>query len=265
MRFFSLLLWLSLLAASTFAQSETKLLRYPHIHGDQIVFGYAGDLYTVSTAGGEARQLTSHVGYEMFPRFSPDGKQIAFGGQYHGNTEVYTIPAQGGEPERITYTATLGRDDIADRMGPNNIPMTWTPEGDAVVFRTRRFSFNSFKGILQKAPIDGGLAEDLPFAVAAWCSYSPNGEQLAYNRVFREFRTWKYYQGGMADDIWIFDLKSGKEQNISDNKAQDVFPMWHENRIYYASDRDGRMNLFRYDLTTEKTTKVTNFTDFDIK
>jgi tricorn protease len=112
---------------------EARLLRFPTIHGKHIVFGYAGDLYTVSSKGGVARRLTSHEGYEMFPRFSPDGRHVAFTGQYDGNTEIYLIPAEGGEPKRLTYTATLGRDDVSDRMGPNNICITWTPDGRHVV------------------------------------------------------------------------------------------------------------------------------------
>ena len=129
-------------------KDEARLLRFPTIHGDTIVFGYAGDLHTVSASGGIARRLTSHDGYEMFPRFSPDGKTVAFTGQYDGNTEIYTIPAEGGEPKRLTFTATLGRDDVSDRMGPNNIVMGWTPDGRRVVFRSRMHSFNDFLGKL---------------------------------------------------------------------------------------------------------------------
>src|SRR5512136_861936 len=122
--FFVVILQLFLLAQLR-AQTETRLLRFPAIHGNQIVFSYAGDLYTVSTGGGTARKLTNDPGYEMFARFSPDGKWIAFTAQYDGNTEVYLMPAEGGVPKRLTYTATLGRDDVSDRMGPNNIVMTW--------------------------------------------------------------------------------------------------------------------------------------------
>src|SRR5436309_2084067 len=103
------------------APDEARLLRFPATHGDRIVFGYAGDLYTVAATGGTARRLTSHPGYEMFPRFSPDGTRVAFTAQYDGNTEVFVVPADGGEPTRLTYTATLGRDEVSDRMGPNNI------------------------------------------------------------------------------------------------------------------------------------------------
>jgi tricorn protease len=132
-RFVLALVAVSLLAAeSTPARGaempeseEARLLRFPAIHGEQVVFSYSGDLYTVGIQGGIARRLTSDVGYEIFPKFSPDGKTIAFTGQYDGNSEVYLMPAQGGEPQRISWTPTLGRDDISDRMGPNNIVMGW--------------------------------------------------------------------------------------------------------------------------------------------
>ena len=119
------------------AADEARLLRFPATNGNEIVFSYAGDLYKVPATGGEAQRLTSHVGYEMFPRFSPDGKTIAFTGQYDGNTEVYTMPATGGEPLRVTYTVTNSRDDLGDRMGPNNIVMNWTPDGSRIVYRNR--------------------------------------------------------------------------------------------------------------------------------
>ena len=135
------------LAAAPFAAEEARLLRFPAIHGNQIVFSYAGDLYTVASSGGVARKLTSDEGYEMFARFSPDGKSIAFTGQYDGNTEVYLVPSEGGVPKRLTYTATLERDDVSDRMGPNNIVMTWR-DNQSIVFRSRRIEWNDFKGQL---------------------------------------------------------------------------------------------------------------------
>ncbi len=247
------------------AQEETKLLRFPTIYKDQVVFTYAGDLYTTSDKGGTARRLTSHPGFEMFAKFSPDGKTIAFTGQYDGNTEVFTIPSEGGVPKRITYTATLSRDDVGDRMGPNNIVMGWTPDGKYIIYRSRKLAFNDFKGQIFKVSVNGGLSEQLPFSVAGSNSYSPDGKKLAFNRVFREFRTWKYYQGGMADDIWIYDFNTEKTENITNNNAQDIFPMWSGNKIYFLSDRDRIMNLFCYDLTAKTTTKVTDFKEYDIK
>ncbi|GHT13024.1 tricorn protease [Bacteroidia bacterium] len=246
------------------AQQEARLLRFPTIHDNQLVFTYAGDLYTVESKGGVARKITNGAGYEMFAKFSPDGKQIAFTGQYDGNTEVYTIPAAGGEPVRLTYTATLGRDDISDRMGPNNITLSWK-DNEKIVYRSRKESFNDFKGKLYLASIKGGLSEELPLPVGGFCSYSPDKSQLAYNRVFREFRTWKYYKGGMADEIWIYDFKTKKTEKITDNPNQDIFPMWIGKEIYYISDRDRIMNLFSYNTETKQTKKVTDFNEYDIK
>lgn len=252
-------------SVSLLAQDEARLLRFPAIHGDQIVFSYAGDLYTVSSGGGTARRLTSHIGYEMFPRFSPDGRQIAFTGQYDGNTEVFTIPSEGGTPKRITYTATLERDDVSDRMGPNNIVMCWTPDGKMITYRSRKQSFNSFIGQLFTVPADGGLSQELKLPTGGFCSYSPDGKKLAYNRIFREFRTWKYYRGGMADDIWIHDLNTRQTRNVTNNPAQDIIPMWIGDEIFFLSDRDRIMNLFVYNTITGETSKLTNFTEYDVK
>lgn len=254
-----------LISLISLAQPETRLLRFPAQHGDQVVFSYAGDLYTVSRSGGLARKLTNHPGYEMFARFSPDGKTIAFTAQYDGNTEVYTIPAEGGQPKRLTHTATLTRDDISDRMGPNNIVMAWTPDGKNIVYRSRKQTFNDWVGALFSVPADGGISVEVPLSTGGFCSFSPDGNQLAFNRVFREFRTWKYYKGGMADDIRIFNTKTGAVENITNNVAQDIVPMWYEDKIYFLSDRDRIMNLFVYNTKTRETRKVTNFTDYDIK
>ena len=247
------------------AQEEARLLRFPAVSGNQLVFSYAGDLYTTGVNGGTARKLTSHNGYEMFPKFSPDGREIAFTGQYDGNTEVFKIPATGGVPQRLTHTATLSRDDIGDRMGPNNIVMSWTRDGKSVVYRSRKQSFNDFRGQLYSVDATGGLSTELPLSDGGFNSFSPDGKKLAFNWVFREFRTWKYYEGGMADDIRIYDFESGKVEKVSDSSGQDVFPMWIGSEIYYVSDRDRTANLFAYNTETKATRKVTNFTDYDIK
>ena len=242
---------------------EARLLRFPSTNGSEIVFSYAGDLFKVSANGGEAKRLTSHIGYEMFPRFSPDGKTIAFTGQYDGNTEVYTVPSEGGEPLRLTYTPTNMRDDLGDRMGPNNIVMCWTADGNNIVYRNRIGS--GFIGNLKLVNKEGGISEMIPLPEGGFCSYSPDGKKLAYNRVMREFRTWKYYRGGMADDIWIYNADKKSVENITNNDAQDIFPMWVGDEIYFSSDRDRTMNIFVYNTKTKETTKVTTFTDFDVK
>ncbi len=254
-----------IITINAFSIEETRLLRFPTISNDTVIFTYAGDLYLVASKGGVATRITSHEGYEMFTHFSPDGKNIAFTAQYDGNTEVYLMPLSGGSPVRLTYTATLKRDDISDRMGPNNIVLGWTPDGKYVIYRSRSKSFNDFKGQLYLAPIEGGMSKQIPLVTGSWCSYSPDANKLAFNKIFREFRTWKYYKGGMADDIWIFDFVTHKTVNISNDPSQDIFPMWVGEKIYFLSDRDRIMNLFEYDIATKQTNRLTNFSRYDIK
>ncbi|HEY1847710.1 MAG TPA: hypothetical protein VGG37_00830, partial [Opitutaceae bacterium] len=141
---------------------ETRLMRFPATNGREIVFSYADQLYSVPAEGGAARRLTNGPGYAVFPRFSPDGAQLAFTAQYDGNTEVYLMPAAGGTPRRLTYTATLGRDDLGDRMGPNNIVMAWKNRTPEVLFRSRKISFNDFNGQLFSVGVDGDLPRQLP-------------------------------------------------------------------------------------------------------
>ena len=264
---FSISSLFSIFAAS--AQSlpnTTRLVRFPTTNDREIVFCYAGELYTVGKDGGIARRLTSGPGYTSFPRFSPDGKQVAFTSEYDGNREVYAMPAEGGAPKRLTISATLGRDDVSDRMGPNNIVMAWENTKPLIVFRSRMKSFNDFIGSLFTVGLDAELPQQVPVPRGGSTSFSPDDSKMASNRVFREFRTWKHYRGGMADDIWIHDFKTGATENLTNNPAQDICPMWGpDNKIYFISDRDGRMNLFVVDLTSKESKQLTNFKDFDIK
>ncbi len=180
---------MSILAASAQnSPNTTRLLRFPTTNDKDIVFCYAGELYTVGKDGGIARRLTSGPGYTSFPRFSPDGKQVAFTSQYDGNTEVYVMPADGGTPKRLTISATLGRDDVSDRMGPNNIVMTWENTKPLIVFRSRMKSFNDFIGSLFTVGMDAELPQQLPVPRGGFASFSPDDSKMAYNRVFREFR-----------------------------------------------------------------------------
>jgi tricorn protease len=256
------------LTTLSFGPQEARVLRFPTVSNDAVVFTCAGDLYTVPLAGGVARKLTAFAeGYEAFPRFSPDGASIAFTGEYDGNREVYLIPAEGGAPQRLTYTPSLTRDDISDRMGPNNLVMGWAPDGRRIVFRSRMAEWNDFNGQLYLVSKDGGAPDQLPLPRGGFCSYSPDGSKLAYNRIFREFRTWKRYRGGMADDVWIYDFATKKVENITQNPALDIIPMWSGDRIYFVSDRGDakRMNLYVYDLASKATRKLTDFDEFDIK
>ncbi len=228
--------------------NTTRLLRFPTTNDRDIVFCYAGQLYTVAKDGGTARRLTSGPGYTSFARFSPDGNQIAFTSEYDGNREVYVMPAEGGAPKRLTTSATLGRDDVSDRMGPNNIVMAWENTKPLVVFRSRMKSFDDFVGSLFAVALDAELPQQLPVPRSGFVSFSPDDSKMAFNRIFREFRTWKHYRGGMADDVWLYDFKTGVTENLTKNPAQDICPMWGpDNNIYFISDRDNRMNLFMLD------------------
>lgn len=245
------------------SDQEARLLRQPTIHQDKVVFAYAGDLWMVSAQGGTASRLTSSNGLEMFPRFSPDGRWIAFTADYDGNRDVYVIASTGGEPKRLTYHMDAG--DNPDRLGPNNLVMGWTPDSKKILFRSRFEMWNSWMGRLYTVALEGGLPEEVPVPHGGFASFSPDGKKMAYNRNFREFRTWKRYRGGQADEVWIYDLTTKNVEAITSNPAQDFIPMWVGDKIYFVSDRDRTANLFEYDLKTRTEKKVTNYSEFDVK
>ena len=242
---------------------ESRLMRFPDIYQDKVVFVYAGDLWLVPSEGGIARRLTSDVGMELVPKFSPDGKWIAFTGQYEGNTDVYLIPSEGGEPKRLTYRP--GFENMSDRAGFDDMVLDWHPDGKRILFRSWRESYNTWFQKLYLVSKDGGYPEALPLPEGGLTSFSPDGTKIAYNRTFRNFRTWKRYKGGLAQDIWIYDLKNNTIEQITDWEGTDTSPMWFEDKIYFVSDRDGRANIYCYELSTKKTRKITDYSDFDVK
>lgn len=256
-------LWLSVIVISHGYAEESRLMRFPDIHQDKIVFVYAGDLWLIPVEGGIARRLTTHIGMELFPKFSPDGKYIAFTGQYEGNTDVYVIPAEGGGPKRLTYCP--GFENMPDRFGFDDMVLDWHPDGKRILFRSWRESYNSWFQKLFLIDLRGGLPEALPLPEAGLTSFSPDGTKIAYNRQFRNFRTWKRYKGGLAQDIWIYDLKNNTIEQITNWEGTDTSPMWHENKIYFVSDRDHTANIFCYDLDNKKTRKITNHDEYDVK
>ena len=266
MRFFKILVLVlvSNFIVSTFVYAEEcRLMRFPDIHQDKIVFVYAGDLWLVPSDGGIARRLTTHIGMELFPKFSPDGKMIAFSGQYDGNTDVYVIPSKGGEPKRLTYRS--GFENMADRFGFDDMVLDWHPHGNKVLFRSSRESYNSWFQNLFLISVKGGFPQKLPLPEAGLTSFSPEGTKIAYNRIFRNFRTWKRYQGGLAQEIWIYDLEKNTVERITDYEGTDTSPMWCDNRIYFVSDRDLTANIFCYDLNSRETKKITNHDNYDVK
>ena len=253
-------------APACFAQDlpEGRLMRFPDIYKDQIVFSYGGDLWLTTATGGVARRITSHPGLELFPKFSPDGKWIAFTGQYDGNFNVYVMPAAGGEPRQLTFLPDIQL--MPERMGPNNEVITWTPDSQRIVFLSRRNTFNDWFGRLFTVSVQGGLAEQLPVDKGGLTSFSPDGTKMVYNRIFANFRGWKRYTGGLAPSLSIYDLKSNQIENISPYEGTSTYPLWHGDTIYFGSDRgpDHRINLFAYDLNSRQTRQLTHYTDYDV-
>lgn len=245
---------------------EGRLLRFPDTHKDKIAFVYGGDIWIASTGGGVARRITTHPGRELFPKFSPDGKWIAFTGQYDGNFNVYVIPAEGGQPKQLTFYQG-GAQPLSDRMGIHNEVVTWFPDNKRILFLSRRDATNGWIKRPFSVSIDGGLPEPLPMDQGGLVSFSPDGTKVAYNRVFRNFRTWKRYTGGLAQDIYIYDIKNNVfEQQIPHTEYTDTFPMWHENTIYFTSDRgpEHKLNLYSYDPGSKRVEQLTKFTNYDV-
>ncbi|NGY06510.1 S41 family peptidase [Solimonas terrae] len=247
------------------AADDSTLMRFPTIHGDSVVFEAHGNLWEVDRNGGTARRLTSEPGFELMPRFSPDGQWIAFTGQYQGNRDVYVIPATGGVARRLTFHSDVV-DDAPLRWGPNNMVLGWTPDSKSVVFLSRAEAWNSWYGKLFSVALGGGTPQALPLDRGGLMSYSPDGRQIAYNRIFRNFRTWKRYDGGLAQDIHIYDFASRQLTRVTDWKGTDTAPMWYGRTIYFLSDRDAnrRVNLWAYDLDSKQYREVTHFSDYDI-
>ena len=258
-----LVVTLLFLFSNAFAINDARLLRFPDIHGDKVVFVYAGDIYEVSSQGGVARKLTSDPGLELFPKFSPDGKWIAFTGQYDGSFNVYVMPSDGGQPRQLTFRQDIP--GIPERMGPNDEVISWTPDGKNIVFLSRMHTYNTWFGSLYTISVEGGMPTQFPVPKGGLLSFSPNGKEFAYNRIFRNFRARKRYYGGMAQKIYIHNMEIMDEEQIGDWKGTDTDPMWYKNTIYFISDRDAnrRKNIWAYDLKTKAFKQVTFFKDYD--
>src|SRR5436309_8814810 len=242
-----------------------RLLRFPDIYKDKVAFYYGGDLWLASTAGGAARRITSHPGRELFPKFSPDGKWIAFTGQYDGNFNVYVMPAGGGQPKQLTFYQGSAH-QLNDRMGIHDEVINWTPDSKRIVFLSRRDASNGWTKRPFTISIDGGLPQPLPMDQGGLLSYSPDGSKVAYNMIFRNFRTWKRYTGGLAQAITIYDLKNNASEDVPHTDWTDTFPMWHGNTIYFTSDRgsEHHFNLYSYDVSSKQVEQLTHYDDFDV-
>jgi tricorn protease len=243
---------------------QTKLLRFPDIHGSQVVFCYAGDIWKAPATGGTADRLTAHSGQEIFPKFSPDGEWIAFTGQYDGDEQVYVMPAAGGVPKQLTYYPARG--PLAPRWGYDNQVYGWTPDGKKILFRSLRdANGGSVETALYTVSTEGGLPEKLPMPSSGAGDFAADGNQLVYSPLFRDFRTWKRYEGGWAQDLYIFDVNSHEAKKIAESKRTERDPMWIGDVIYFASDRDGTLNLYSFDVKSGGVLQVTRSTTWDVR
>lgn len=246
------LLALALTLPGVVPNARADYFRHPDIHGDRIVFCAEADLWVTSDRGGGSRRLTTHPGTEYFPRFSPDGRSIAFTGEYDGNREVFIIDSEGGEPRRLTWHPAS--DEV----------LGWTPDGLGILFRSSREEPNGAWEIFS-VPARGGDAEKLPLGWAARIDVDPDSGRWAFTRSSWETATWKRYRGGTAPDIWVGHPERGDFERVTESAAGDAFPMWHDGRIYFLSDQGGTQNIWSIRPDGSGRRRHTKFEDWDAK
>ncbi|MEO8453445.1 MAG: peptidase S41, partial [Gemmatimonadota bacterium] len=242
-------------AHAQLSTTDTRLLSEPAVSATEIVFTYAGDLWTAKLDGSDVRRLTTAEGDETNPVFSPDGKWIAFSGNYDGNRDVYLVPAAGGEPRRLTW-----------HPGPD-IPQAFTPDGTRILFISGRADYSDRYAQFYTVAVEGGPETRLAIPNAVEGTYSPDGKSIAYNPIGRAFEQWKGYRGGQASEIWLIDTGTWEVEKIPQpaGRSNDVDAMWVEpNVVWFRSDRDGEFNLYRYDRRTKQLSRATNHADFPV-
>jgi tricorn protease len=253
---------LLILPLSARATDDARLLRFPDINDKLIAFVYAGDIWTVNSNGGEARRLTSHEGLELFPKISPDGKWIAFSGEYSGNRQVFVIPANGGVPRQLTWYNSVGV--MPPRGGWDNVVLDWTPDSKQILIRSNRTSFGERQGKYFLVALEGKFEKPLPVTNGGFGVLSPDGSRLVFTPVDREFRNWKRYKGGRATDLWIYNIKENTSEQITNFEGTDQIPTWSGDNIFFASDRDLKLNIWQYNTLTKETKQITHYTEYDV-
>jgi len=256
----------SLLALGVALGAKAAIPRFPQPYGDRIVFVADGNIWTVPKTGGTAERLTSAAGQDMFPRVSPDGKWIAYTEASNAGTDVWVIPATGGAARRLTFHPTTEA-GTGGRHGPDNMVVTWTPDSQNVVYLTKADQWNSWIQYMYAVPVAGGAPTPMPIdSAVGLATFGPDGHAIAYNRIFRNFRTWKRYNGGLAQQVFTYDFNTKSLTQITNWSGANTSPMWYGDKIYYLSDQDKnrRANIWVYDFATKSTREVTHFTDYDI-
>jgi len=260
---------LSVLVASLLAAAQAAhaaLPRFPQPAGDRIVFVADGNLWSVARTGGTAQRLTSAPGQDMMPRVSPDGRWIAYTETNKAGSDVWVIPAAGGSARRLTFHPPI-EPGTGGRHGPDDMVVTWTPDSKSVVFLSKRDQWNTWIQDMYQVPVAGGAATHMPIdSAVGLATYAPDGHTIVYNRIFRNFRTWKRYNGGLAQQLFTYDFDSHESAQLTHWSGTNTSPMWVGDRIYYLSDQDAhrRANLWVLDRATGQTREVTHFTDYDI-
>lgn len=258
--FFTILTGLFVMQA--YSANDARMMRFPDINEDLVTFVYAGDIWTVNSNGGEAKRLTSHPGIELFPKISPDGKWIAFSAEYSGSRQIWVMPSQGGTARQLTFYNSEGV--MPPRGGFDNVLLDWTPDSKRILFRANRTTFGERNGKYFTVSIEGGLEEALPIVNGGFAAFSPDGSQICFTPVDREFRSWKRYKGGRATELWIYDLNNNTSKQATNWVGSDQWPTWHGDNIFYASDQDTRLNIRRFNTITGEDIQITNHSDFDV-
>jgi len=253
-RVFALALLLLALSVTSLAQtSNPTLFQKPTVNRTHIVFVYAGDLWIVPRDGGDAKRLTTGVGIETDPVFSPDGSMIAFTGEYDGNTDVYTMPASGGVPRRLTYHPGVDR------------AVGWTPDGKQVLFASARNSTSNYARLFTVGLEGGGMPAEVPLPVASYGAFSGDGAAIAYEPISQWQPDWKRYKGGQTMPIWIARLADSSIEKLPRENSNDRFPMWIGDKIYFLSNRTGAVTLFAYDTKSKKVDQLIKNDGLDFK
>lgn len=233
--------------------TEMRLLRNADIHGDKIACSYASDLWVMDRKDGIARRLTSHPGGENYPRFSPDGTQVAFTGGYDGNADVFVVDADGGEPKRLTFT------------GAPELVLDWTPDGK-IAYRSPYGSKTNRMARLWIVDPKGGAPMRTKVEEVSDLSFNADGTIFAYNRANSHQFNWRRYRGGTQGRIGFYNLAKDTYEEVPSKLENRWQPMWVGSSVYYIGDKDfGTRNIFKWDVNAKKETRLTDFKDADIK